>query len=42
MEAKIKHLEFIENVIERMARNSFMLKGWVDHYLRRCLSTCRY
>lgn len=28
MEAKIKHLEFIENVIERMARNSFMLKGW--------------
>jgi len=25
---KIKHLEMIENIIERMARNSFMLKGW--------------
>ena len=28
MEKKIKHLELIENVIERMARNSFQLKGW--------------
>ena len=25
---KIKHLEMIENVIERMAGNSFQLKGW--------------
>ncbi len=25
---KIKHLDMIEAVIERMARNSFMLKGW--------------
>lgn len=25
---KIKHLEMIEAIIERMARNSFQLKGW--------------
>ena len=25
---KIKHLEMIQNVINRMASNSFMLKGW--------------
>ena len=25
---KIKHLEFIQNVIMRMAQNSFLLKGW--------------
>ena len=25
---KIKHLEFIQRIIERMARNSFLLKGW--------------
>lgn len=28
MEAKIKHLEFIQSVINRMANNSFLLKGW--------------
>ena len=28
MESKIKHLEFIQNVINRMANNSFLLKGW--------------
>lgn len=28
MEAKIKHLEFLQGVINRMAQNSFMLKGW--------------
>lgn len=28
MENKIKHLEFIQGVINRMANNSFMLKGW--------------
>jgi hypothetical protein len=28
MEAKLKHLEFIQNVITRMANNSFLLKGW--------------
>ena len=27
-EKKIKHLEMIEAVIERMAKNSFQLKGW--------------
>lgn len=28
MENKIKHLEFIQNVISRMNSNSFLLKGW--------------
>jgi len=27
-ENKIKHLEMIQNVISRMAGNSFLLKGW--------------
>ena len=28
MDRKIKHFELIENVIERMEMNSFMLKSW--------------
>lgn len=28
MEAKQKHLEFIQIIINRMANNSFLLKGW--------------
>lgn len=28
MDAKIKHLEFIQNIINRMASNSFLIKGW--------------
>lgn len=28
MEAKIKHLEFIQDTIKRMAGNSFLLRGW--------------
>jgi len=28
MENKIKHLEMIQGVINRMASNSFLLKGW--------------
>lgn len=28
MESKIKHLEFIQKIITRMANNSFLLKGW--------------
>lgn len=28
MENKIKHLEMIESIIERMGSNSFQLKGW--------------
>ncbi len=28
MEAKLKHLEFIQDIINRMAKNSFLLKGW--------------
>ncbi len=29
MEQKMKHLELIQGVINRMANNSFLLKGWV-------------
>ena len=29
MSKKIKHLEFIQNIIDRQAKNSFLLKGWV-------------
>lgn len=29
MEEKIKHLEFVQNVITRMNANSFQLKGWM-------------
>lgn len=29
MEKKSKHLEFIQTVIGRQAKNSFLLKGWV-------------
>lgn len=28
MDKKIKHLEMIQNIITRMAQNSFMIKGW--------------
>jgi hypothetical protein len=28
MQNKIKHLEFVQAVINRMANNSFLLKGW--------------
>ena len=28
MDNKIKHLEFIQTIINRMANNSFLLKGW--------------
>ena len=28
MEAKLKHLEFIQDTIKRMAGNSFLLRGW--------------
>ncbi len=28
IEKKLKHLEFIQNTITRMANNSFLLKGW--------------
>ena len=28
MEAKLKHLEFIQAVINRLATNSFQMKGW--------------
>lgn len=29
MEERMKHLEFIQNVVTRMNNNSFMIKGWV-------------
>ena len=28
MDKKLKHLEMVQGVINRMASNSFMLKGW--------------
>ncbi len=28
MENKIKHLEFIQGIINRLANNSFLIKGW--------------
>ena len=28
MENKLRHLEMIQNIISRMANNSFLLKGW--------------
>ena len=28
MDNKLKHLEFIQGVVNRLARNSFLLKGW--------------
>jgi len=28
MESKLKHLEFIQNVMTRMNSNSFLIKGW--------------
>ncbi len=28
MEMKLKHLEFIQNIITRINSNSFMIKGW--------------
>jgi hypothetical protein len=28
MEAKLKHLEFVQAAISRMANNSFLFKGW--------------
>ena len=28
MNTKVKHLEMLQKIITRMARNSFLLKGW--------------
>lgn len=28
MDSKIKHLEFIQGIVNRLATNSFLLKGW--------------
>ena len=28
MEAKLKHLEFIQGVVNRLAADSFRMKGW--------------
>lgn len=28
MDARLKHLEFIQKAVQRMASNSFTLKGW--------------
>src|SRR5690349_5604446 len=28
LDRKLKHLEFIQNVVNRLSTNSFLLKGW--------------
>ena len=28
MDSKLKHLEFIQGVVNRLSTNSFLLKGW--------------
>jgi hypothetical protein len=28
MDRKLKHLEFVQNVVNRLSTNSFLLKGW--------------
>jgi len=38
MEAKLKHLEFLQNIITRMANNSFLLKGWAVTLIAAMLS----
>ncbi len=38
IEAKLKHLEFLQNIITRMANNSFLLKGWIVTILGAILS----
>ena len=38
MEKKLKHLEFIQGVINRLAANSFQMKGW---YLSEQIATRR-
>ena len=37
-ESKIKHLEFIQNIINRMNSNSFMIKGWMITILSAILA----
>lgn len=38
MEEKIKHLEFVQNVITRINSNSFQLKGWMIAILSALLA----
>ena len=35
-ENKLKHLEFIQNIITRMNSNSFVIKGWSITLVTRC------
>ena len=37
MEQKIKHLEMIQNIITRLANNSFSLKGWTVIFIAAVL-----
>ena len=37
MEKKIKHLEMIQNIITRLANNSFSLKGWTVIFIAAVL-----
>ena len=37
MENKLKHLEMIQNIINRLANNSFFLKGWTVIFIAAVL-----
>jgi len=37
MEYKIKHLEMIQGVINRLSQCSFMLKGWRSRPVKWCI-----
>ena len=37
MEKKLKHLEMIQNIITRLANNSFSLKGWTVIFIAAVL-----
>lgn len=41
-EAKICHLEMIQNVITRMNSNSFLLKGWSITIFVGLFTFCKY
>ena len=38
-EDKLKHLEFIQNIITRMNTNSFLIKGWAVTIASAILAT---
>lgn len=37
---KLKHLEFIQNILSRMNSNSFLVKGWTINLLTALITLC--